>query len=144
MASIALDRRRVRGTKGVWACPVCAAKLPGKGIGCFVHHQEVYIHSTGEYHRWCDLIVLEHAKHITELQRQVKYGFSIDGRHIFNWFADFVYWEDGTPVVEDFKGYQTDISKLKHKIIEAQYGIKILITGPKSGEYRGYTGKPIP
>lgn len=40
--------------------------------------------------------------------------------------ADFlVFWSDGTTTVEDVKGVHTDVYRLKKKLVEATYPIKI-------------------
>lgn len=42
--------------------------------------------------------------------------------------ADFVYFKDGEEVVEDCKGFRTDVYKLKKKIFEWKYDKEILET----------------
>lgn len=100
-----------------------------------------YFDSKGEYRRWQDLKLLERAGQITDLERQVKYPLSINGRPIkirskgypagrqCTLTLDYRYFEDGTLVVEDFKGYDTPASRLRRAVFEAQYGIPVRITG---------------
>ena len=42
--------------------------------------------------------------------------------------ADFQYWEYGKRKIEDCKGVRTPVYRLKKKIVEMTYGIKILET----------------
>lgn len=39
--------------------------------------------------------------------------------------ADFTYWESGVFVVEDVKGFRTELYLLKRKWLELEYGLKI-------------------
>jgi len=63
---------------------------------------------------------------ISNLEMQPKFPISIEGRHICNYFADFRYCRQGESVVEDVKGVKTAVYRLKKKMVEAQYGIKIV------------------
>lgn len=84
--------------------------------------------STGEYVRFGELKMAEHAGAIQDLQRQVRIPCIINDTKVFTYVADFVYLDTktGEKVVEDFKGFETDIFKLKKKILQAQ-GINITI-----------------
>ena len=68
---------------------------------------------------------------IEGLQLQVRYElqptFKLDNETIrgITYIADFVYTENGKLVVEDCKGFRTDIYKLKKKMFMYKYGIKI-------------------
>ena len=110
--------------------------------------------SKAEYHRWCELKLLERAGKITDLQRQVKYEllppiydyiprFSPKtGKELkpqqklveagVNYIADFVYKEEnGETVVEDVKGYRDPSSSgyakfvIKRKLMLYLKGIRI-------------------
>ena len=105
--------------------------------------------SVKEYHRWCELKLLERAGVITDLKRQVKYellpaiyetyerysektGKRLkNGRklieHGVSYVADFVYkdLETGQTVVEDAKGVRTDDYIIKRKMMLRFHGIKI-------------------
>ena len=80
-----------------------------------------------EYHRWCELRLLERAGRITDLRRQVIYELipKQDGERACNYVADFVYNEDGKQVVEDAKGHKTEAYKIKKKLMLWVHGIKI-------------------
>lgn len=94
--------------------------------------------SKGEMCRWLFLKDCQKRGLIYDLQRQVHYDLSIDGWHICDYVADFVYkispppgermLSGIAPVVEDFKGVLTDVFKLKAKMFRAVYGYHIKIT----------------
>ena len=102
--------------------------------------------SKKEYRRWQELKMLERTGHITNLRRQVpfelipairepdtvgKRGGIKKGRTIqtaVTYWADFVYWQGDQLVVEDSKGLQTDVFKLKKKLMLWRHGINIKIT----------------
>lgn len=88
--------------------------------------------SLKEYHRFCDLKLMQRAGIITGLQRQVKYELiptqRINGKVIerpVNYYADFVYKMDRQLVVEDIKGYKTPEYVIKRKLMLSVYGIQI-------------------
>lgn len=60
------------------------------------------------------------------LMRSARYP---NGRRA-SYFADFKYWDNVNQVeiVEDVKGMDTPLSKLKRAVVEAQYGIRIILT----------------
>ena len=60
-----------------------------------------------------------HAQHPLDLRVQ---GGAIVGKY----YADFKYTKDGKQVYEDSKGVRTAIYRLKKKIVEAVYNIKIV------------------
>ena len=92
--------------------------------------------SRKEYHRWCELKLLERACKIRDLRRQVKYVL-IPAQHEdqhkkllereCSYKADFVYVdvETGKEVVEDTKGVRTAEYKIKRKLMLFKYGIRI-------------------
>lgn len=71
---------------------------------------------------------------VSDLELQVRFELSLTGidgsRHkIADYVADFCYdLPDGTPVVEDVKGFRTDVYRLKRKLMLAIYGVEILET----------------
>ena len=92
--------------------------------------------STGESRRWRELKLLERARKIRNLERQVAYELqpkykAESGKTIraIKYVADFRYEEDGVLVVEDFKGMPTDVFKLKAKMFGYVYpDIELRIT----------------
>ena len=106
--------------------------------------------SKREYARYCELVLLEKAKKISNLRRQVKFvlipaqyeksnekykkgenkgklkrGTLLERECAY--IADFVYIdnETGKKVVEDTKGMRTKDYIIKRKLMLATYGIKI-------------------
>jgi hypothetical protein len=84
--------------------------------------------SAGEAKRWGELCLLQRAKMITGLDRQVTFKLGCNGVHICKYIADFVYDENGERVVEDFKGHVTPEFRLKAKLFQANFGFSIRIS----------------
>ena len=99
--------------------------------------------SRKECNRHIELLMLERAGRITDLQRQVKFvlipaqrepgmvgkrGGVYPGKLIERecaYIADFVYYENGIRVVEDTKGVRTKDYKIKRKLMLWVHGIRI-------------------
>lgn len=105
--------------------------------------------SKKEYHRYCELRLLERSGKISGLSRQVSYeliptqrakstevykagpqkGLPKPGEVIekaCTYVADFLYFgEDGKLVVEDCKGVKTEAYKIKRKLMLHVHGIKV-------------------
>lgn len=85
--------------------------------------------SLKEAKRYKELKILEKADEITELRLQVPFelqpSFKKNGKTIrkIEYIADFVYYDNKLQkyVVEDVKGYKTDVYKLKKKLFEYKY-----------------------
>jgi hypothetical protein len=82
-----------------------------------------------EYYRWCELVILEKAKKITDLKRQVKFVLidkSKHGREI-SYIADFTYRVGDKLIVEDTKSTatKTRLYALKKRLLAERYGIEI-------------------
>lgn len=88
-------------------------------------------HSKGEADRWCILRLMERAREISELERQISYPLYMphcqtgESELICAYVADFRYREKGSLVVEDFKGVRTPDYIIKAKLMWACYGIKV-------------------
>ena len=83
--------------------------------------------SMKEAKRYKQLKIFERAGLIKGLQLQVPFVLidkSSHGRAI-KYVADFVYTEDNKMVVEDVKGFKTDVYKLKKRLLAERYGIVI-------------------
>lgn len=83
--------------------------------------------SRKEASRYRQLKLLEKAKAIQDLKLQQKFPLipkSKYGREI-RYVSDFTYYENGVLVVEDTKGYKTDVYKLKKRLMAEKYGIEI-------------------
>lgn len=104
--------------------------------------------SKKEYSRWKELSLLERAGEITNLQRQVQFILLPEQRapgtetykkgprkgqvkpgpvleRKITYIADFMYFENGEPVVEDVKGLRTKEYVIKRKLMLYTYGIRI-------------------
>ena len=83
--------------------------------------------SKREENRYKELKLLERAGEIKDLELQPRFllqdSFKKNGRTFrkIEYVADFKYIENGKTIVEDVKGMQTDVFKLKHKIFEKVY-----------------------
>lgn len=96
-------------------------------------------HSKREHQRWHLLRLREKAGEIKDLNRQVPYTFNVNGVVVGKIVMDFTYLERrpiGTKLAperwdhidEDCKGYQTDLSKLQHRLFEAIFGRRIRLS----------------
>ena len=83
--------------------------------------------SKKEGNRYKELRLLERAGEISNLELQPRFllqdKFKKNGKTYrkIEYVADFKYIENGKKIVEDVKGMQTDVFKLKHKIFEKVY-----------------------
>lgn len=84
--------------------------------------------SKKEAKRYQELKLLERGRVISDLDCQVKFELipKQEGERPCYYVADFVYTENGKKVVEDVKGFRTDVYKLKRKLMLERHGIKIL------------------
>ena len=90
--------------------------------------------SKKEAKRYQELLLLERAGEISNLQRQVKYVLipaQKDGNgklleREVSYIADFVYTENGKTVVEDAKGVRTKDFIIKRKLMLWIHGIRIM------------------
>ena len=89
--------------------------------------------SKAELAHWGELKWRERAGEISHLKRQVKYSINVEGEHICDYYADFVYYDKATlqTLTIDVKGYKTDAYRLKAKLMKAVYGITILEVAAK-------------
>lgn len=81
----------------------------------------VKFHSLGERRRYQELLLLEKAGKIFNLKLQIKYPLIVNDVKVGAYIADFVYYEEDNLVIEDFKGVQTAVFKLKWKILQAMH-----------------------
>jgi Protein of unknown function (DUF1064) len=98
--------------------------------------------SKSEARRWQELQLLQRAGEIRDLSLHPRFSLDVDGHHICYYVGDYAY-EARDPkspknwikVCEDRKAgrvTQTDVFKLKRKLMWAIYRIDILITGEES------------
>ena len=90
--------------------------------------------SIAESRRYKELALLEKAGEIENLQLQPKFllqdSFKKNGKTYrkIDYIADFMYEEKGKVIVEDVKGKETEVFKLKHKLFEKKYpGLELRI-----------------
>ena len=94
----------------------------------------IKFHSAKEAKRYSELKLLEKAGAICNLKLQVGYQLippmRINDKHYraISYYADFVYNENGITVCEDVKSMQTDIFKIKLRLMKQVHGIDIKIT----------------
>lgn len=80
--------------------------------------------SQAEYRRYLELKLFA-----TNLELQPKFPIVVNNKKICTYVADFKYLDDkGNEVIEDVKGVKTPVYKLKKKLVEALYPIKIIET----------------
>lgn len=83
--------------------------------------------SIAESKRYKELILLKRAGKISELQLQPKFllqeSFRKNGKTYrkIEYIADFMYEENNKIIVEDVKGKETEVFKLKRKLFEKKY-----------------------
>ena len=84
--------------------------------------------SKKEAKRYNELKILIMVDEITSLTIQPEYPIVINGHKICVYIADFKYWDrrKNAWVVEDVKGMKTPVYKLKKKLTQAMYKIKIV------------------
>lgn len=94
-----------------------------------VEHDGIVFDSKKERDRYCELKILEKAKAITDLKRQVKYVLveKKGKERETSYIADFVYKKGNEVVVEDVKSKatKTPLYRLKKKLMLERYNIKI-------------------
>ena len=81
--------------------------------------------SKKEAKRYKQLKVLEDEGKIRSLEIQPKFKITVKRKHICYYYADFKYKRGRRTIIEDVKGFKTDVYKLKKKLVEALYNIRI-------------------
>jgi hypothetical protein len=121
-------------------CPITKeiSKKKSKYRNEKVIYQGITFDSIKEKNRYIWLKDMERLGQIEDLRLQVKYelipGYEINGKKIRNvsYIADFTYYKVHKgdipvrePIVEDCKGYKTEVYKIKKKMFEQKYQIEI-------------------
>lgn len=88
----------------------------------------IVFHSQKEARRYSQLKLMERAGEIENLELQPRFDFVLNGVKIGFYKADFQYirLSDGVPVIEDVKGYKTDVYRLKKRMVAAFHGRNIV------------------
>lgn len=99
----------------------------GRGPGKFGNEKWRGFDSKREGRRAQDLALLEKVGAIQELRCQVRFELipKQDGERACTYIADFVYMEDGRQIVEDAKGFKTEVYRIKKKLMLYRHGIAI-------------------
>ncbi|NLB90534.1 MAG: DUF1064 domain-containing protein [Clostridiales bacterium] len=88
--------------------------------------------SKGEANRYCELKLLQRAGEISDLTLQPKFtlqeSFKKNGKthRAITYIADFQYQENGKTIIEDYKGMETEVFRIKRKLFEKRYPDKEL------------------
>ena len=103
--------------------------------------------SKAELRRWEELKLLERAGEISGLTRQREFTLAFSGRPVLmrspkypngkvcSYKVDFSYTDaQGVATFEEFKGHDTPESRLRRAVVEAIYGIEIIVTGPAASK----------
>lgn len=91
-----------------------------------IHIDGYRFDSKKESERYIHLKYMLDKGQIKDLKMQVKFAIVGEFGHICNYYADFTYIDcNGKFVVEDVKGYKTDVYKLKKKMMKAINNIAI-------------------
>ena len=101
-----------------------------------VQTEEASFASEKEHRRYLELKLLEAAGKIHDLKLQVRFelapSYVYRGRKVppLRYFADFAYFkhDDLVQIVEDCKGFQTDVYKIKRHLLKTVHNIDILET----------------
>lgn len=82
--------------------------------------------SKREADRYAELKLELLAGEIDDLELQKPFSLEVNGMHICDYIADFVYKRDGLQIVEDAKGKATDVFRIKRALMRAVLGIEIV------------------
>jgi hypothetical protein len=87
----------------------------------------VFFASKREARRYQELLLLERAGVIRDLETQPVFDLDVNGVRICRYLADFRYYdtERNALVVEDSKGVRTETYKLKARLMKAVHGIEV-------------------
>lgn len=80
-----------------------------------------------EKNRYLFLLDKQKQGKINSLETQVRFKIEVNCQKICAYVADFTYKICDKLIVEDTKGFITDIFRIKSKLIKAVYGIEIRI-----------------
>lgn len=85
--------------------------------------------SKREARRYGELKMLEKRGMISGLKLQVRYKLAVNGHHICDYIADFVFTNlAGETCVHDAKGMVTPLFSFKQKMMKAIHGIDVVTT----------------
>lgn len=95
-----------------------------------VEYEGIVFDSKKEYLRYRELLLLLKAGEIGFLELQVPYELNQGGTHSIKYIADFVYVDSksGKRIVEDCKGFRTEVYKKKCRLMKKLHNISVLET----------------
>jgi hypothetical protein len=119
----------------VWACSSCGSQSPpvrskSKAARKCPHCPTGAVRafaSTREYRWLLDLLLLQKAAKIVNLQVQPAFPLVINGVEVGKYTADFAYTADGSRKVIDVKGYMTEETAFRIKVAEAVHNMHVEI-----------------
>lgn len=82
--------------------------------------------SRREANRYAELVIELKAGEIEQLILQKPFSLDVNGIHICDYIADFVYRRKGKQVVEDAKGKRLELFKIKKALMRAILGIEVV------------------
>lgn len=102
--------------------------------------QGVMHQSSLEARRCNELHLLQRAGEIRDLEAhpQPRFKLDVNGVHVCDYLCDFRYHDNkrGCEIVEDTKGFYTEVSRLKVRLMLAIYGIEVEIVRPRKAGWR--------
>lgn len=84
--------------------------------------------SRREARRYGVLILAERVGQISDLRLHTQWPLQVNGVTVAYYVDDFSYYRDGAFVVEDAKGVQTPVFRLKRRMFRAEYGFDITLS----------------
>ncbi len=87
---------------------------------------EISFASRREAKRYAELRIQLQAGEIQELVLQKPFSLDVNGIHICDYIADFVYRREGAQIVEDAKGKRLELYRIKKLLMNAILGIDIM------------------
>lgn len=93
-----------------------------------VQIDNIWFASIREGNRYLELQLMLRAGQIQDLKLQVPFTITVNGKKICKYLADFQYTDvaTGKVVTEDSKGYATKEYRIKKKLVEAMFDVKIV------------------
>lgn len=111
----------------------CKCKLHGKKRGKSKYNAKptvidgIRFASKHEATRYQELKIMQRCGEVSSLELQPKFPIRVNDVLVCTYFADFRYINaENREIVEDAKGFRTDVFKLKKKLVKACYGIDIV------------------
>lgn len=116
------------GTWGDTSQPCLGCMAMNKYKACKTEVDGKVFDSKKEATRYGELKLLERGNAIDLLELQPQFEVVVNGVLVCKYRGDFRYRDrkDGALIVEDVKGMRTPLYRLKKKLVEAQYGIRIV------------------